>query len=54
MSGKGTEVEGPWVGQGVTIATVLGTGSQQVLIDEDIPSVLKARSPCVVCSPPSV
>lgn len=45
---------GPWVGQGVIIATVLGTRTQQVLIDKDVPSVLKARRLCVVCSPPSV
>lgn len=54
VPGKGTKVEGPWVGQGVSIATVLGTRPQQVLIDKDVWSVLKARRLCDVCSPPSV
>lgn len=48
MSGKGTKVEGPWVGQGVIIATVLGAQTQQVLIDKHVPSVLKARRLCGV------
>lgn len=37
-----------------SIATVLGTRPQQVLIDKDVWSVLKARRLCDVCSPPSV